>query len=298
MNFQPMKREDETAFDRMIDKCPELYADYYGSEICFDTLWQWQDSERMQIFRGDHAMIVRGYDPELPDEHGRSYIFPFADSVQAFLDATARIVAEEGDGTVLTCLSDRMVELLRTVYPEAVISPWEELYEYVYRSGDLAAYPGKKYHAKRNFVNRFTESYRAEIRSFLPGDVEDVRTILRIWSEEKGEVLPEENRAIFRALEKRERLIIDLLYAEGKIEGILIGERVRDFLELMFFKCNAELDGIYPYFLNAFVKRHGDLPFVNMQEDMGIEGLRRSKQSYHPAFLQKKSILRLRRSEP
>lgn len=298
--FRKLTREDERAFDAMIAQTPELYAGYYGSELCFDTLWQWQEAERMNIEVGEHAVLIRGFDPELPPEDlvHASYIFPYADSVDSFLAAVRGIVAREGEATILTCLSAAMVELLRPLYPTAVFEPWPELAEYLYRSEDLATFAGKRYHGKRNFVTRFTERYAYELRSYGPELRPDVEQVLRVWSEEKGEILPDENRAIALALDKRERLDIDLLYIEGRIEAFLIGGRCRDFYDLMFFKCNTEFPGIYPFLLNSYVRRHCmDVPFVNMQEDMGIEGLRKSKESYHPAFLQEKYIMRFAKEE-
>ena len=293
--FRDLQRSDEIVFDRMIAKNDRLYADYYGSEICFDVLWQWRESERMQIAVKEDAVIVRGYDPELPaEERGQvSYIFPFAESERAFDAAVEEIVQREQSQTLLTCLSERMAERLAARYPDAVFEEWRELEDYLYRTEDLATFAGKKYHAKRNFVTRFRQNEGVEILPYSPERRGDVEELLKIWSEEKGEILPEENRAIAIALDKRERLIMDLLEISGRIEGFLIGEAFRkDALNLMFFKCNSEWTGIYPYFLNAFVNRHGaGFAYVSMQEDMGIEGLRRSKLSYHPAFLQKKYLM-------
>ena len=293
--FRPIERSDEAKFNRMIDQNPGLYSDFYGSEICFDVLWQWRDAERMTVCDLGDAMIVRGFDPELPEgERGRiSYIFPFAESEDAFLRAVRRIVEEEGGLAMITCLSERMKALLAPEYPAAVFERWRELDDYLYRASDLAAFPGKKYHSKRNFVRQFEQNYTYELCEYDDSRRADVEELLRVWSEEKAEDLSDENAAIRAALGKRENLSIDLLYVGGRLESFLIGERVRDFAILMFFKGNTDFKGIYPFMLSRVVaERYSDCAFVSMQEDMGIEGLRRSKESYHPAFLQQKYIMR------
>ncbi len=293
--FRPIESEDEVKFNQMIDKNPALYSDFYGSEICFDTLWQWRNAERMTICDLGDSLIIRGFDPELPEgERGRvSYIFPFAESEEAFLRAVRLLAEEEGKNLMLTCLSDRMKELLAPLYPDALFDRWRELDEYLYRTSDLAAFPGKKYHAKRNFVRQFEKSYSYEIVSYDDSRRADVEELLRVWSEEKAEILPDENGAIRAALDRRKNLCAELLYANGKIESFLIGGKCRDFGILMFFKCNTELKGIYPFMLSSVVKKDfSDCAYVSMQEDMGLEGLRKSKESYHPAFLQQKYIMR------
>ncbi len=293
--FRPIESDDERKFNQMIDKNPTLYSDFYGSEICFDTLWQWRTAERMTICDFGDSLVIRGFDPELPEgERGRvSYIFPFAESEEAFLRAVRLLAEEEGKHLMLTCLSERMKTLLAPLYPDAVFDRWRELDEYLYRSSDLADFPGKKYHAKRNFVRQFENSYSYEILPYAPSRRADVEELLRVWSEEKAEILPEENGAIRAALDRRENLIAELLYVEGKIESFLIGGKCRDFGILMFFKCNTERKGIYPFMLSRVVKKDfADCAYVSMQEDMGLEGLRKSKESYHPAFLQQKYIMR------
>ena len=57
-------------------------------------------------------------------------------------------------------------------------------------------------------------------------------------------------------------------------------------------KALADVQGAYPMLCSQFASHNAKgLSFINREEDLGIEGLRKSKLSYNPAFLHIKYIL-------
>ncbi|MEG1536648.1 MAG: hypothetical protein RR416_06750, partial [Clostridia bacterium] len=63
-------------------------------------------------------------------------------------------------------------------------------------------------------------------------------------------------------------------------------------------KADVAYDGIYPAINQMFVKAHfASVRFVNRQEDMGLEGLRKSKMSYYPIGFVEQCVVRLKESE-
>ncbi|MBQ5311171.1 MAG: DUF2156 domain-containing protein, partial [Oscillospiraceae bacterium] len=85
-----------------------------------------------------------------------------------------------------------------------------------------------------------------------------------------------------------------VLRKDGRVIGFTIGERLNsDTLGVHIEKADASVDGAYPAINNLFAKAHAaDLSYINREEDLGIEGLRKAKQSYHPAFMIEKYTLR------
>ncbi len=85
-----------------------------------------------------------------------------------------------------------------------------------------------------------------------------------------------------------------LLRAQGKVVGFSMGEVYKDTLYIHIEKADTAYRGSYQVLLNEFVKRFGaGTAFVNREEDVGDEGLRISKLSYHPCEILKKSIVRI-----
>jgi hypothetical protein len=57
-------------------------------------------------------------------------------------------------------------------------------------------------------------------------------------------------------------------------------------------KAHAEYEGAYQAINNLFLKNCCiEATYVNREQDLGIEGLRRAKESYKPIRLIKKSII-------
>ena len=74
---------------------------------------------------------------------------------------------------------------------------------------------------------------------------------------------------------------------DGEAVGFTVGDIVGDTLFVHVEKCLRDISGVYEATTNAFLKRHvtDAVKFVNREEDMGIEGLRKAKLSYNPVKL-------------
>jgi hypothetical protein len=104
-----------------------------------------------------------------------------------------------------------------------------------------------------------------------------------------------EHDAVVRAFAAYERLGLEggALRIGGKIVGFTVGEMCSsDTFDVHFEKADGSINGAYPMVCRELTRmlmaRHSDLRFINREDDMGLESLRRSKESYKPLYLLKK----------
>ena len=81
-----------------------------------------------------------------------------------------------------------------------------------------------------------------------------------------------------------------LLTIGGKPCGFTVGEHFRPDMALIHLeKADPSIPGSYAFLNQQFAERSfGDVTYLNREEDMGIPGLRRAKESYYPVKLVKK----------
>ena len=84
-----------------------------------------------------------------------------------------------------------------------------------------------------------------------------------------------------------------IIRINGKVSAVTIGETLNSNTFCVHIeKADRRFDGIYTAINNFFVSSvANDCLYVNREEDLGIEGLRKSKLSYNPAFLLDKYII-------
>jgi hypothetical protein len=104
-----------------------------------------------------------------------------------------------------------------------------------------------------------------------------------------------ERAAIDRALQHYRELELEalLLRAEGRVLAFTAGTRLsRDTFDVHFEKAFTDVQGVYAAINREFAQyiraKYPDVRYLDREEDMGIEGLRRAKQSYHPIRLIRK----------
>ena len=277
-----------------------------GAEDSFSsvtTLKGWQKLFDPQIYiHEDFILTALKADGVL---HFRA---PLVKSREKF-GAAADCIQNAG-GRVINLVSGWQADILKE--KGYLVSPVRSMAEYIYAAQDLITLKGKKYHAKRNFINGFPLPYT--FRTYTPEDYQGVMALMEQWSLASScRAMGEEvnatswsylwdelkisdydmERAVLQDVLprlKEYRLFADVLEADGKVIGFAAGEILTPDMGVIHFeKADISYKGIYALLDNLFVKKHfGDVAFVNKQEDLGLEGLRKSKLSYHPVRLAEK----------
>jgi hypothetical protein len=201
----------------------------------------------------------------------------------------------------LCAVSEHRLERLREFYPEARASTDRAWSDYLYSSDDIKNLAGRKYSGQRNHINRFLRDYPSWV--FEPiggGNVGDVRAFFERYSKEHVKDYPAYDEGNIKTLEvldnmEKYKLFGGALKVDGQIVGAALGEIIGDTLFVHIEKSLTEFGGSYPMLVNQFAKLYavGDVQYINREEDDGVEGLRISKLSYHPACLLDKYVVEL-----
>jgi len=173
------------------------------------------------------------------------------------------------------------------------------MYDYVYDVGDLRALKGSRYDAKRALIKKFGGYYAevCELDASTAADfirVEEEWCILKECAKKKA--LSDEDTAVREALANFQELKLSgvCLKIWGNIKGFAIGEPLNSGTYVGHFeKASIGFNGIYQALLNEFAKRiPNEFVLLNMEQDLGVEGLRKAKESYHPVKMIEKFIVK------
>ena len=167
-------------------------------------------------------------------------------------------------------------------------------WDYIYNSADLVELPGRRYHGKRNHLARFNE-LNAEYSMITEKDFDDCITFSTLKYNDRSvhdHSFLAEQFAINTYFNYYSELGLKggIIRIDGKIAAFTIGDRLNDNTFCVHIeKADTQYSGIYAGINNCFAKSAAEgYKYINREEDLGIEGLRKAKQSYHPAFLLKK----------
>ena len=81
------------------------------------------------------------------------------------------------------------------------------------------------------------------------------------------------------------------VFIDGKLEAFTLGTYLKreETAYIHVEKANPEIRGLYPFINQQFlIHCFPTAKWVNREDDMGLEGLRKAKMSYNPAFMAKK----------
>ncbi len=175
--------------------------------------------------------------------------------------------------------------------------------DYLYETQKLQTLTGKKYHAKRNYINRFLQQNADwSYEQITSENAEECFQMAQEWRRENGcEDDPDKNAEMcvtFNALRLLDELSLTggLIRVDGRVVAFAIGEPAcGDTFVVHIEKAYAEVDGAYPMINQQFALHAAEgYTYINREDDMGEEGLRRAKLSYQPVDLIEKAFVTLK----
>jgi hypothetical protein len=176
------------------------------------------------------------------------------------------------------------------------IEPVRPHYDYVYRSQDLIQLKGSRYHAKRNHISRFLRDQEFEFAALDESILDSCSDFMRRWCEfrrcDEDMNLLGEWEAIKEALAYYPRLEVKgaAVLTGGRVEAFTFGELLNEATAVVHIeKANPEIPGLYAAINQKYCELYwAGVDFVNREQDLGEEGLRKAKLSYHPDHMVEK----------
>ncbi|MBS0626052.1 MAG: DUF2156 domain-containing protein [Verrucomicrobia bacterium] len=161
--------------------------------------------------------------------------------------------------------------------------------DYIFKRTNIAEYPGRNLSAKRNLLKQFLAAHTPRVVPYSKELLADALFILDSWQNAMGS-LKTDYEACKDGLELSQELGFSgyLVYADEKPAAFILGEIYRNTLFVIHFaKAIIDYKGIYPFLFKELASQLDpeDICCLNWEEDLGQEGLRKSKLSYQPEKL-------------
>jgi len=188
-------------------------------------------------------------------------------------------------------------EILEKLFPgKYEFTEERDSFDYVYSREKLATLGGKRYHGKRNHIAYFERTFNWSFEELNRSNIDDCIAMNEKWytlNVEKDREGIEDEREVLRLnFAHFEEIggIGGVLRIDGDVVAFTFGERLNDnTFDTHFEKAYSDIRGAYPMINQLFAKTLlSDYEFINREDDVGSEGLRSAKLSYHPEFLVKK----------
>ena len=290
--FRKIVLEDKPCFDRILDIMqPEI------SDLTFTNLLMWQCNYGLLVsYLKDLDYWLLMAKPPHP-KWKPFFLPPVGDwGDQKGLIKVYRLMEEIALAEKFTFQLRRVPRSLASglcrINPKLSTKLEKNTSDYLYATSDLIDLAGRKYHSKRNHLNKFLRQYNWEYQTMTPEIVAECLDIKSPWFDVVDPVPCTENEAMAILLKKFDFLGVTggVIRVDGVIQSLTVGERLnRNTAVIHIEKANTDYDGAYAAINHEFVVREwSDLEFINREEDMGIAGLRKAKQSYYPVRMVEK----------
>lgn len=289
--FKRLELADRSAVESLVANSATQDCNY-----SFYNLYAWESSVPKYWARTDRNDLLIG--TLQPTDRTITLLRPLGNTpLDELLPAMIDFAAQRNSRLKLLSLSEEDCQLIDSRFAGCFDTANDrDMADYLYRVSDLTELRGSHYQPKRNLINQFVALYPDWHYEPL---TEQNRSLYfafdRNWERERdltGETITDEERAIRLGLCNMERLGLfgGLLYADDRVAGCAYGSQLTPTTVCKHFnKAETAFHGSYAMLDHCFAS---NLPvgteFVNFEEDLGIEGLRRAKLSYRPVKILEK----------
>lgn len=292
INFNELTIDDKELLDGFFK------MDYHeNSHLNFTNLFMWRKAYNIMWCIQDGILYLKAKYNE-----NEFALQPLCDKNRLFeaVDNLKQYFMDKKISFSLVGLEENIVEQLKA-YPngEFEFSTNRDDDDYVYNSVDLIKLSGRKFHSKKNHLNSFRKNYTEA--KYLPINNEII-TLCKItingWYKKRLALTPDdpfigaERDAIIEVFNNFDKLKLKggAIFLVNKVMAFTFGEQLNEDTAVIHVeKADPDVNGAYTAINQAFIENEWqDMTYINREEDMGIEGLRKAKESYRPVKMIKK----------
>ncbi|MBR7132342.1 MAG: DUF2156 domain-containing protein [Clostridia bacterium] len=283
LEFKNIELKDYEIFKKFTAESDEL-----SCENTFINLIAWQNIYQNMFAVSDGQLFIMS-----GDRANKIFRLPMGGELEAGL-----LTLEKSFGKNLSFWipEGKDFELFRKCRPNYHCAEKADACDYIYLRDDLAELAGKKYHSKRNHISAFSRKHAWRYETISPSNIPQVKLCAEQWYKENAH---KADRFMLCEKETVGVILDNLSFLDVKGGAILIDDRVVAFtlgspispsaFDIHIEKALSEFSEGYAVINREFAKNElGQYKYINREDDMGIEGLRRAKLSYKPQLLLKK----------
>lgn len=283
INWKEVDLSDRDRINSMICASGCHSADY-----CFANLYIWRHEYEPLIYFTDNRLLVG-------NPKWKMYAYPKgASDVVPSIEMLLEEAHSHGDKLVIRGLTEKTLREFMTHYEGRFdISEDRDNADYIYSADKLCNLPGRHLASKRNHINKFERNGSWEFKKLTASMFDEARAFINRFYEAKDDpTLESEAIAIDEMFAHYDELgfLGGMLYQNGESVAFTAGTMLdNETFDVHFEKALATVEGAYTMvnreFARLVVSEHPEIMAFNREEDMGLEGLRKAKLSYHPDII-------------
>lgn len=278
-----------------------LHSECRNCDFNFMNLVSWSFIYGTQIAEHRNMLLLRfrfdGKTAYLPPLCSTPYVH--SDHCETYAEVLHDLFEDaetQGHPFQMMGVTQEMLARLHQVLPghfEAHANP--NYSDYIYSRELLTTLAGKKLQSKRNHANRFEREYPDyEYRPLTPDLVDECWRLEAEWAVSHSDMnarldADDEQHSMRRVFKHWDTLhpTGGVLLIGGRLIAFTFGGPINyDTFDVCVEKADLNYEGAYAMINREFVKHLPEqYTLINREEDLGLEGLRRAKQSYHPQIL-------------
>ena len=288
LEFKEITLEDKPHLDKILGNSKDV-----SCENTFVNLFVWQGAYNNKIaFKNGNLFIKYGKGSE------ENYRLPVGGNLE---DGLREIISHCGGKypTFWNPVTEDFSRLPKWFLDRYEIIPTRDSFDYIYLQKDLAELSGKKYHSKRNHISAFSKKYDWHYEDITEENIQKVRICAEKWYNENSDRLNKyalvERDGVLKVLQNMDYLKVNggAIFVKDEAVAFTLGTPINDrVFDIFAEKALPEFAEGYAVINNRFAKQLSGYKYINREDDMGLEGLRRAKLSYKPAVILEKYVFK------
>lgn len=296
LEFREISIEDKVIFDRYFAQSKPQ-----ASEYNFTNIFMWSNYYGFTFTEIDNWLCILGK-PEISEPflfapigvgniESFNRVVEFLKEYFMSINACVKFIrVSENEKLMFKSLGNNSIEILQDPNNS----------DYIYNSEDLIKLSGKRYDGKRNHIHKFKREYDFSYKKIDSSNLHQCHEVMEKWfSGRDGE---QENSYYFEMLANEKLLknyeklncVGAIVEVDNVAEGFTVGELLNDDTAVIHIeKANGKIHGLYTFLNQQFCENQwSTVKYINREQDLGVEGLKKAKLSYHPAKMVDKYIVK------